>query len=78
MTATVAPLPTDDEAMDAYSRTVSGVAEALAVPETDLRLFGKLESFTRRRMGVAVSTAADVPTARDRAREAASKVRPVG
>ena len=55
-----------------------GVAEALAVPETDLRLFGKPESFTRRRMGVAVSTAADVPTARDRAREAASKVRPVG
>jgi phosphoribosylglycinamide formyltransferase 2 len=33
---------------------------------------------TRRRMGVAVSTAADVETARSRAREAASKVRPVG
>lgn len=55
-----------------------GVAEALAVPETDIRLFGKPESFTRRRMGVAVSTAAAVETARSRAREAASKVRPVG
>ena len=64
--------------MEAKGIGFDGVAEALSVPETDLRLFGKPESFTRRRMGVAVSTAADAPTARARAREAASKVRPVG
>jgi phosphoribosylglycinamide formyltransferase 2 len=54
-----------------------GVAEALCVPETDIRLFGKPESFARRRMGVALATAADVETARNRAKEAAGKVRPV-
>ncbi|NLE78500.1 MAG: formate-dependent phosphoribosylglycinamide formyltransferase [Rhodococcus sp.] len=63
--------------MDAEGIGFEGVADALSVPETDLRLFGKPESFVRRRMGVAVSTAADVETARARAREAASKVRPV-
>ncbi|RZL21610.1 MAG: formate-dependent phosphoribosylglycinamide formyltransferase [Rhodococcus sp. (in: high G+C Gram-positive bacteria)] len=64
--------------VEAQAIGFDGVAEALAVPETDIRLFGKPESFTRRRMGVAVSTAADVETARSRARDAASKVRPVG
>ena len=64
--------------VEAQAIGFDGVAQALAVPETDIRLFGKPESFTRRRMGVAVSTAADVETARSRAREAASKVRPVG
>jgi phosphoribosylglycinamide formyltransferase 2 len=54
-----------------------GVAEALAVPRTDLRLFGKPESFAKRRMGVAVSAAATVEEARERARTAASRVRPV-
>lgn len=54
-----------------------GVAEALAVPGADIRLFGKPESFARRRMGVALASAADVETARERAREAASRVRPV-
>ncbi|MFD4369857.1 formate-dependent phosphoribosylglycinamide formyltransferase [Rhodococcus sp. NPDC058521] len=63
--------------IDATGIGFEGVAEALSVPETDLRLFGKPESFVRRRMGVAVSTAADIETARARAREAASKVRPV-
>ena len=54
-----------------------GVAEALAVPRTDLRLFGKPESFAKRRMGVAVSAAPTVEEARERARTAASRVRPV-
>jgi phosphoribosylglycinamide formyltransferase 2 len=53
------------------------VAEALAVPGADLRLFGKPESFARRRMGVALARGADVAEARARAVEAASKVRPV-
>ncbi|CAN7291908.1 formate-dependent phosphoribosylglycinamide formyltransferase [Massilia sp. LjRoot122] len=54
-----------------------GVADALRVPGVDLRLFGKPESFARRRMGVALATADDVETARQRALEAASRVKPV-
>jgi phosphoribosylglycinamide formyltransferase 2 len=54
-----------------------GVAEALKVPGSDIRLFGKPESFARRRMGVALATAPDIDTARRRALEAAGKVRPV-
>jgi phosphoribosylglycinamide formyltransferase 2 len=54
-----------------------GVAEALRVPGSDIRLFGKPESFARRRMGVALATAPDVDTARQRALEAAGKVKPV-
>jgi phosphoribosylglycinamide formyltransferase 2 len=54
-----------------------GVADALQVPGTDIRLFGKPESFARRRMGVALASAADVDTARERAKSAAAKVRPV-
>lgn len=54
-----------------------GVAEALAVPGSDLRLFGKPESFARRRMGVATARADTVETARARAVEAARRVRPV-
>ena len=59
---------------DATGPHYSGLASALAVPETDVRLFGKPESFAMRRMGVAISTAEDVVTARKRATEAASYV----
>ena len=54
-----------------------GVAHALAVPESDLRLFGKPESFVKRRMGVAVANADTTDEARARAKLAASRVRPV-
>ncbi|MFC3850546.1 formate-dependent phosphoribosylglycinamide formyltransferase [Corynebacterium hansenii] len=50
----------------------SGLAEAMAVPETDVRIFGKPEAHDRRRMGVAVSTAEDVDAARENAFKAAS------
>ncbi len=63
--------------VDAVGIAFEGVDEALAVPESDLRLFGKPESFTRRRMGVAVATGKDVEQARERAKLAASKVKPV-
>lgn len=63
--------------IDATGIAFDGVAEALQVPDTDLRLFGKPESFTRRRMGVAVATAPDTDEARRRAKLAASRVRPV-
>ena len=62
--------------IDGAAIRFDGVAEALRVPGSDLRLFGKPESFARRRMGVALASADDVETARARAREAASKVRP--
>lgn len=54
-----------------------GVQEALAVPDSDLRLFGKPESFVRRRMGVALATGKTVEEARSRAKLAASHVKPV-
>ena len=53
-----------------------GVAEALSVPETEVRLFGKPESFTKRRMGVALARGANTDEARERAKRAASAVRP--
>jgi len=62
--------------VEAAGIVFEGVAEALQVPQTDLRLFGKPESFARRRMGVALAFDADVEVARSRAVLAASKVRP--
>jgi phosphoribosylglycinamide formyltransferase 2 len=62
--------------VDAHGIVFDGVDEALRVPGTDLRLFGKPESFVKRRMGVALAFAADVQTARDNAKLAASKVLP--
>ena len=62
--------------VDAAGLVFDGVAEALAVPGTDLRLFGKPESFVKRRMGVALARAEDTDTARQRAKQAASLVRP--
>lgn len=53
------------------------IEHALAVTQSDLRLFGKPESFVHRRMGVALAYADDVETARSNARKAASLVRPV-
>lgn len=62
--------------VDAEGIVFDGVDEALRVPQTELRLFGKPESFAKRRMGVALAYAENVDTARDRAKEAASKVKP--
>jgi len=62
--------------VEAKALVFDGVADALAVPNTDLRLFGKPESFVRRRMGVALAHAADVATARANAKLAAGKVKP--
>jgi len=62
--------------VDATGVVFDGVAEALRVPNTDLRLFGKPEAFVKRRMGVALAFDADVRLARNRAKEAASLVRP--
>jgi phosphoribosylglycinamide formyltransferase 2 len=53
-----------------------GAYDALSVPGTDLRLFGKPESFVKRRMGVVVSTGVDTAEARERAQRAASRIAP--
>ena len=63
--------------MEAQGVAFEGVAEALSVPTADLRLFGKPEAFERRRMGVATARGADVDQARERAREAAGRVKVV-
>ena len=64
-------------AMEARAIAFDGVAQALSVPETELRLFGKPESFKKRRMGVAIARGADVSEARARANRAASLVKPI-
>jgi phosphoribosylglycinamide formyltransferase 2 len=63
--------------MDAKGVGFEGVDEALAVPETELRLFGKPESYVKRRMGVALARGRDTDEARRQAKLAASKVRTV-
>ena len=62
--------------VDAMGIVFDGVAEALRVPNSDIRLFGKPESFVKRRMGVALAFDADVETARINAKTAAALVRP--
>ncbi len=62
--------------VDAEGIAFDGVEAALAVPATELRLFGKPESFKKRRMGVAVSRAEDPDQALERARRAAACIKP--
>lgn len=52
-----------------------GLTEALSDPEVDIRLFGKPESFVKRRMGVALARGEDTDSARRKAKSAASAVR---
>lgn len=62
--------------VDAAGIVFDGVDEALRVPGTELRLFGKPESFVKRRMGVALARHDDVEVARQRAKQAAACVKP--
>lgn len=61
--------------VDAQDVDFLNVAEALRIPQTDIRLFGKPESFEKRRMGVALAADADLETARANARQAAATVK---
>ncbi|MGZ5932682.1 MAG: formate-dependent phosphoribosylglycinamide formyltransferase, partial [Rhizomicrobium sp.] len=63
--------------MDANGIAFEGVDEALRVPDSDLRLFGKPESHVKRRMGVALARGHDTNEARARAKKAAALVKPV-
>ena len=60
---------------DSEKLSYEGLAEALAEPGTDLRIFSKPTSRPYRRMGVALATAGDTDSARAHARAAADKVR---
>ena len=53
-----------------------GLADALTDSQTEVRLFGKPESFQKRRMGVALSRAENTDAARETAKLAANKVKP--
>jgi phosphoribosylglycinamide formyltransferase 2 len=61
---------------EAGAMVFDGVAEALTVPGSDLRLFGKPESFVKRRMGVAMARGTTADEARGRAKAAAGAVKP--
>lgn len=63
--------------VEGESRSVrfAGLDQALAEPDTQLRLFGKPEVRGERRMGVALALGADVEQARARARAAAEAVK---
>jgi phosphoribosylglycinamide formyltransferase 2 len=63
--------------VEAGALVFDGVADALAVPGSDLRLFGKPQSFVKRRMGVALARAATTDEARARAKRAAGAVKPI-
>ncbi|MDB5892193.1 MAG: formate-dependent phosphoribosylglycinamide formyltransferase [Polaromonas sp.] len=62
--------------VDAHGIVFDGVDKALRVPNSDIRLFGKPESFLKRRMGVALAFADDVEMARAHAKKAAGWVTP--
>ena len=55
----------------------SGIEKAMQVPNSDIRLFGKPESFPRRRMGITLATGNDTDEARSRAKQAVSLVIPI-
>ena len=48
------------------------IEKALAIDGVDIRIFGKPESFKKRRMGVILSTGKDVDEAKSKANEAKS------
>ena len=61
--------------VEAGAMLFDGVEEALKIG-SDLRLFGKPQSFVKRRMGVALARAATTDKARMKAKQAAAMVKP--
>jgi phosphoribosylglycinamide formyltransferase 2 len=60
--------------LNAQGVIYEGLDKALSVPTSEVRLFGKPEAFTNRRMGVALATAESVDEARNRAVKAATMI----
>lgn len=67
-----ATLKANDETSDF---TVGGIEEALALPRTQIRVFGKPETKVGRRMAVALSAGQDVEEARKTAVQAANMLK---
>ncbi len=63
-------LPTGESSQTRFAN----LQQALAAPNTDLRLFGKPEIHGRRRMGVALALADSIDEAREQARICAQKI----
>lgn len=61
---------------DTKQLAYDGLEHAMAVPNSEIRLFGKPESFVNRRMGVALATADSLEVARERANKASACVQP--
>ncbi|MCK9606518.1 MAG: formate-dependent phosphoribosylglycinamide formyltransferase [Methylomonas sp.] len=60
--------------IDAKAVMYRGLSQALAVADSEIRLFGKPEAFVARRMGVALTTADTVSDARAKAVSAAAMI----
>jgi phosphoribosylglycinamide formyltransferase 2 len=60
--------------INATAVVYEGLAQALAVPDSEVRLFGKPEAFISRRMGVALASSTNVNEARAKAVKAASLI----
>ena len=60
--------------INAKAVVYDGLAQALSVPDSEIRLFGKPEAFIRRRMGVALANAQNTDEARVKAATAASLI----
>lgn len=60
---------------DTKNLAFENLDEALCVPNSEVRLFGKPESFAKRRMGVALATGKNIDEARQRAKLAANTVK---
>lgn len=61
--------------VDAKGVEYQGLAQALAVADSEIRLFGKPEAFVARRMGVALAVAETAELAKTKAIEAAGHIR---
>ena len=55
----------------AFAARAAGLEKALAMPDTQIRLFGKPEVSGQRRMAVTLARGGDVEAARAKARDAA-------
>jgi phosphoribosylglycinamide formyltransferase 2 len=64
--------------VEAGAMLFDGAEEALKISGSELRLFGKPESFVKRRMGVALARAGNTAQARIHAKQAAACVKPRG
>lgn len=72
----VGPEPREDAAQHVLKTDPQNdLAAAVAVPESDIRLFGCHEGSARRRLGMAMATAPDVTAARTRVREISTALR---